>query len=199
MWGDVGRCGEMWGDVGRCGEVMRRLSSLSPKMERSQRTMSGRICSSFRLASRYLKRSSGLRHSEIALRTYTGIRGDVRRYREDAGRWAIGCGNRGGQSVGAIGLGNRAGQSIGAIGRGDRAGQSGGREMWGDAGRCGAMGLLRTVLPRAATCAPSRPSSAPSASYSSASSLVRARARARVRARARARVRARSSASTWRA
>ena len=84
--GDIGRCGEMWGDVGRCGEVwggireiMRRLSSLSPKMERSQRTMSGRICSSLRLASRYLKRSSGFLHSEIALRTYTGIRADVRR------------------------------------------------------------------------------------------------------------------------
>ena len=88
----------MWGGI---GEIMRRLSSLSPKMERSQRTMSGRICSSLRLASRYLKRSSGFLHSEMALRTYTGIRGDVRRYSE--------VGNRVGQSGGAIGWGNRVG------------------------------------------------------------------------------------------
>ena len=133
-----------------------------------------------------------LAHLHGDTRRCTEIQGGRREMGNRVGQsgGAIGWGNR----VGAIDWGNRLGQSGGGIGWGKRLGQSGGREMWGDAGRCGEMGLLRTVLPRAATCAPSRPSSAPSASYSSASSLVSARARAR--ARARVRVRVRSSASS---
>eukprot|EP00964_Phaeocystis_antarctica_P093846 scaffold60659_cov57-Phaeocystis_antarctica.AAC.1 len=65
-WGNWHRCTTLGCDSRR---IWRSVSSLSPKIERSQRVISSRILALLRLSSRYLNSSSGLRHSAKAFRT----------------------------------------------------------------------------------------------------------------------------------